>query len=174
MTDRAAKNDTPAAHILVIGERRALTWILEHERMAFPEYRDASYLAVGDRLLLYTTRGCFHNPTRDRGRIIGEATVKSPVRALDEAVAIGDRRFSTGCRLTIESLARFATGVDLSSFVEQLDAFPDRASWSVRMRRVLVPLGYGDTRLLRRELRKVSGPPRSAKQSYFDMLPRST
>jgi hypothetical protein len=62
-----------ATYLLVIGDREALGWILSAERMAFPDFRRAETrsLKSGDRLLIYTTRGCFKNPTRDRGRIIG-------------------------------------------------------------------------------------------------------
>jgi hypothetical protein len=67
-----------ASYLMPIADREPLMWILHERRTAFPSYRrsDAERLAAGDRLLLYTTRGCFHNPTRDRGRVIGVATVR--------------------------------------------------------------------------------------------------
>src|SRR6202051_2908697 len=62
-------------YLLVIGERDALAWVLTTQRMAVPDYRsrEVSALEPGDQLFLYTTRGCFHNPTRDRGRVVGVA-----------------------------------------------------------------------------------------------------
>jgi hypothetical protein len=74
-----------ADYLLVIGEREASAWILRESRMAFPATRRAEVdqLAVGDRLFLLTTRGCFHNPGRDRTRGIGRATVASPVVPLE-------------------------------------------------------------------------------------------
>jgi hypothetical protein len=67
----------PAAYLRVLGERRALAWVLGSRRIAFPEQRraDAQALQVDDRLFLYATRGCFHNPGRDLGRVIGTASV---------------------------------------------------------------------------------------------------
>ncbi|HKF79950.1 MAG TPA: hypothetical protein VKB17_03920, partial [Thermoleophilaceae bacterium] len=66
-----------ATYLLILGEREALAWVLREQRMAFSarRARSASALTLGDRLLLYTTRGCFHNPTRDRGRVIGAGEV---------------------------------------------------------------------------------------------------
>src|SRR4051812_31668265 len=96
----------PAAHLLVIGERTALAWVLGEQRMAFTANRrtEASRLRRGDALLLYTTRGPYHTPTRDRGRVIGEATVLAPVAPLTEPVAFEGREFPIGCPLRVERL----------------------------------------------------------------------
>ena len=58
-----------ATYLLVIGDREALGWILAEQRMAFSSMSrpHVRALSPGDTLLLYTTRGCFKNPTRDRG-----------------------------------------------------------------------------------------------------------
>ena len=89
--------------LLVIGDREPLAWILTQGMMAFPVYRSqtARQVSEGDRFFLYTTRGCFRNPTRDRGRVIGEATVTAPVRMLDEPVEFGDHSFQLGCSLNM-------------------------------------------------------------------------
>ena len=70
----------PGGHLLVIGEREALVWVLSEQRMAFPAHRaaEAVALAPGGLLLIYTTRGCFHNPTRDRGRVVRERRWRAP------------------------------------------------------------------------------------------------
>jgi hypothetical protein len=71
---------------LILGHRARLAWVLGHSRMASPDgFTDARARKgerpdVGDRLFLYTSRGCFGNPTRDRGRVIGEAGVAGPLR----------------------------------------------------------------------------------------------
>jgi hypothetical protein len=56
--------------------------------MAFPSYRarEVAPLRVGDPLFLYTTRGCFHSPKRDRGRVIGIAEATSAAEQLDAPV----------------------------------------------------------------------------------------
>ena len=68
-------------YLLVIGDRAALAWVLAEQRMAFPALRrsQAMALEIGDELLVYTTRGCFRNPGRDRGRVMGLAKVTTHV-----------------------------------------------------------------------------------------------
>src|SRR5258708_10752130 len=90
-----------SSYLLIISDREALAWILSTQRMAFPPRRGRSVpeLQPGDNLLLYTTRGCFRNPSRDRGRVIARATVNSAVSHLDVFVEFGGRTFPVGCSL---------------------------------------------------------------------------
>jgi hypothetical protein len=147
-----------SAFLLVLGEREALAWVLDTEQMAFTSNRsrEAAALQPGDRLLLYTTRACFHNPRRDRGRVIGEATVESEVKTLERQVELSGRRFITGCRISIRRLAPARQGVEIAPLVPKLQAFPDPASWSARMRRPLVTLPHADMRLLLTKLEQVA------------------
>ncbi len=80
---------------LPIADREPLAWIVREQRTAFAEHRarEAASLTAGDVLLLYTTRGCFRNSTRDRGRVIGRAIVMAPAERLAEAVVFGGREF---------------------------------------------------------------------------------
>jgi hypothetical protein len=141
-------------YLLLISDREPLAWVLKERRMAFPTGRSrlVSQLAEGDRLFVYTTRGCFRNPTRDRGRVIGETTVTSPVVALDEPVVFGDRSFGLGCNLHPTGLAPRGAGPELRALVDRMHVFPDPKTWSVRLRQVLVPLDKHDAGLLHREL----------------------
>jgi hypothetical protein len=141
-------------HLMIIGERRGLAWVLDHQKMAFPAGResDAQTVAVGDSLFMYTTRGCFHNPTVDRGRIVGRAIVRTPVRRSAKALFISGKQFLYECAIEIVALAPFRTGVELQPLVPRLEAFPDPATWSARMRRALLPLSPADGRLLRAEV----------------------
>ena len=84
-----------SSYILPIADREPLTWIVTEQRTAFPEgrAREALRLERGDRLFLYSTRGCFRNPTRDRGRVIGIATVTARASELEEPIRFGDREF---------------------------------------------------------------------------------
>lgn len=136
----------PPAYLLVLGERDALAWVLTTERMAFPEVRarDAAALAPGVRLLLYATRGCFHNPSRDRGRVIGRGRVTTAVEGLDPPVVLAGREFTTGCRIALDALAPFGSGVELAPLVPRLATFPAPSTWSASMRRPLVPLVDAD------------------------------
>jgi hypothetical protein len=157
-------------YLLIIGDREALAWILREGRTAFPPGRErsAKELRVGDRLLVYTTRGCFRNPTRDRGRVLGVAVVMSEVEDLEEPVLLAEREFTTGCTLQIEALAPLHQGVELAPLVSRLKVFPDAASWSAVMRRPLLSLPAADRRLLERELRPRLRPVREAIDAYID------
>src|SRR4051794_30479661 len=87
------------SYLLIISDREALSWVLTTGRMAFPAGRATavSSLRAGDELFLYTTRSCFHNPARDRGRVVGRGIATSSVKHLDRPVEIAGRRFSHGC-----------------------------------------------------------------------------
>lgn len=143
-------SEDPANYLVVIGDRAALRWVLSTRQMAFPERRggDARRLRAGDRLLLYTTRGCFGNPTRDRGRIIAAAAAASGVQHDDAPVRFAERTYPWRCALHIDRLAPFRTGAVLADHVDRLHAFPNKTAWSVYLRRPLVPLDDHDYGLL--------------------------
>jgi len=81
------------AYLLVLGDRDAIAGVLREQRMALSPRRRAGVaaLAVGDRLFLCATRSAWHRPARDRGRVLGVATVASPVQVLDEPLEIAAR-----------------------------------------------------------------------------------
>jgi hypothetical protein len=165
--------DRQASYLLVIGEREALAWILRERRMAFPETRRAEVdrLGVGDDLLILTTRGCFHNPSRDRTRVVGTAMVTTSVAPLDSPVAIAGRTFPRGCHLDINALTPYLTGVDLADLIPALESFPDKANWSIRLRRPLVALTEHDAELLHSELKGTAQePPDSAIRGYLERI----
>lgn len=157
-----------ADYLMPIADRDPLAWIVAGQRTAFISHRarEAEALELGDRVLLYATRGCFHNPTRDRGRVIDSASVVGRAEALDEPVRFGEREFPLAVNLDIRLLAPCREGVVLAPLVERLDAFPDPDSWSARMRRALVPLGKRDADLLEKKLSRVAAPYPGALESY--------
>jgi hypothetical protein len=136
--------------------------------MAFAQHRApvANQLEPGDRLLLYTTRGCFKNPTRDRGRVVGVAYVATPVEPLPEPVKFGDRSFILGCDLKIEGLAPRGRGVELAPLVPRLKVFPVPRAWSVRLRTALLELPPADAGLLVRLLKPELQDKKAAEGSY--------
>jgi hypothetical protein len=160
------------SYLLVIGEREALAWLLRESRMAFPVTRRAEVdrLAIGDELFLLTTRGCFHNPARDRTRIVGRAVVASPVVHLDPPLELVERRFTRGCDLEIISLTPYLAGIELARLVPRLDAFPDKGTWSIRLRRALVALSERDATLVRRQLESLARPFGAARSEYLDRI----
>lgn len=143
--------------------------------MAFPENRrsEASKLDVGDRLFLYATRGCFHNPGRDRGRVMGLATVASTVALSEQPVAFGDREFPHECALNLIGLTAPLTGLAIAPLVPHLQAFPDAASWSARMRRALVPLSVRDATLIEQQVAPLLEPAKRHIPGYTAMVPSS-
>ncbi|MFF4979832.1 hypothetical protein ACFY3O_07160 [Streptomyces sp. NPDC001046] len=153
-------SDAPAIHLLIINAHEPLAWVLENQRMAFPAGRtqQSLYLRKGDEMLLYTTRGCFGNPTRDLGRVMGLATVTSEILSLDAPVVFQERRFTEGCRLRIHGLTPFREGVVLRDLVNDLQVFPNPAHWSVRMRRASLRLPDADAALIKRELQPLLKP----------------
>jgi hypothetical protein len=163
------------SYLLVIGHRAALAWILKYERMAFPGFRrpETQALKIGDRLLLYTTRNCFGNPTRDRGRVIGDAVVTSAVTALDQPVVISDRTFPVGCEISLKQLAPLHEGVEISELVPELDAFPNKGTWAIRLRRPLVPLTEHDSDLLSVRLAPLVSSPKDNLEQYMRWLPEN-
>ena len=154
--------------LLVVSDREALGWILSEQRTAFPPTRSrlSRELERGHRLVLYTTRGCFRNPTMHRGRVIGTAVVLTPVRDLDPPVVFGVRVFTAGCDLVIERLAPWGEGPELAPLVPRLRTIP--AAWGVHLRRALVPLDDHDYLLLDRVLRRVAVDREAALPAYLD------
>ncbi|WP_078540841.1 hypothetical protein [Streptomyces sp. CNZ748] len=148
------------SYLLVLGERQALAWVLRHQRMAFPARRwtEARRLELGDELLLYTTRSCWHNPNRDRGRVIGRAYVTSQVTLLDEPIEIAGRAFMSGCALDVRTLTAYRTGVELAPLVDCLAAFPKKETWNIWLRRPLLKLSSADATLVRNRLAEEEFP----------------
>ena len=138
------------SYLLVIGDAAPLAWVLAEQRMAFPALRrsQAAALETDDELFIYTTRACFHNSKRDRGRIMGLALVSSDVHDLAEPVVFGEHRYTSGCTLDIQGVAPLHDGVELGPLVPELQAFPDARTWSAQLRRPLVPLGKHDVAVL--------------------------
>lgn len=139
-----------ASYLLVISDREALGWILANSRTAFSGMRrDVKLLRQEDILYLYTTRACFKNPTRDRGRVIGTAVVDSPVSVLADPPAFGDRSFPIGCSLRIGPIVALHQGVELAPVAPTLDAFKTLGrNWSFGLRRALVALSERDSAVL--------------------------
>jgi hypothetical protein len=134
--------------LLLISDREPLAWLLREQRFAMPANRASSAPTDGTQLLLYTTRGCYRNPGRDRGLVMGVATVAGDAEVLDEPVRFRDREYQVGFGLAIDGLAEPHDGVELAPLAGELDALPEPATWSVGMRRTLLPLSDRDARLI--------------------------
>ncbi len=157
------------AYIHPVSDREPLAWIVQGERTAFSEGRraEAEALEPDDTLFLYATRGAFRNPTRDRGRVMGRAAVRGRARRAPEPIGSGDRTFPFEVELSIELLCPPREGVELAPLVRELaETFPDPRSWSVRLRRALVPLAPADAERIDRLLEAVALPYREVRDEY--------
>ncbi|WP_433620938.1 hypothetical protein [Nocardia sp. CA-120079] len=161
----------PTAYLLILSEREALAWVLRHSRMAFPITKrpEVDRLQVGDRLFIVTTRGCWHNPNRDRTRVIGSAVATTPVMPYESPVSIAGRDFTRGCDMEIHQLTAYRTGVELAELVPQLHAFPDKrvGAWSLRLRRPLLFVDSRDTTLIERALDQMASRPEVVIPEYL-------
>ncbi|MER5531177.1 hypothetical protein ABT075_42475 [Streptomyces sp. NPDC002677] len=157
------------SYLLILGKREAVAWVLRERRMAFPPGRRAEVtrLEPGDELLIYTTRGCWHNPGRDRGRVIGRAHVASPVKVLETPVEVAGREFTSGCELEVQTLTPYLIGVELAPLVDRLEAFPNVTGWSSRLRRPLLELSNGDSAVLRERLADMERPADELVRDYL-------
>jgi predicted RNA-binding protein len=157
------------AYLLILGSREGLAWVLENKSMAFREGNAsrAQRLEPGDRLFLYTTRGAFGNPTRDRGRIIGEAEVASNVKRRDKAVSIGGKPFTHDCRIVLRSLTPLHEGIELRPLINELEVFPNPDAYSAKLRRPLLALPATDAELIRTRLKTRTRDPEETRSGYL-------
>jgi hypothetical protein len=165
--------DSRGCFLLVISNREALGWILTEQRMAFApsRWKVVDALTQEDKLVLYTTRGCFRNPTRDRGRVVGTAEVTSHPQALKTAVTFDGRQFDRGCALRIDRLVPADQGPELAGLVGTLDTFPSSpSSWPTHIRRTLVPLNEHDFAVLDRSLAQADVGRKAALPSYLSKI----
>ncbi|SEC38732.1 hypothetical protein SAMN04489844_2202 [Nocardioides exalbidus] len=149
------------AHLIVLGDRRGIGWVLDNETVAFPEQRYKNTFpnfVRGDVIYLYATRGAFHNPTRDKGRIFARAVVRGPVERTKAPLTFRDRVHPLLMPVSVERLAPALEGVDLADLVPRMTSFPKPETWSVYLRRSTCPLTPEDAKLVDAKLKKVSGP----------------
>ena len=147
-------------HLAVLGDRRAIGWVLTEQRIAFPEPRHRNLFPTfssGDQLYLYTTRSAFGNPTNHRGRVIGRARVAADLAKNPEPLVIRNRELPYEAPIVIESLAPYREGVDLGEHVQELECFPNPEAWSIYLRRSVLALSQSDATLLDRLLKPIAG-----------------
>lgn len=158
-------------HLAIIADRQALGWVLQEQRLAFPEPRYRHIfpaLAAADQLYLYTTRGCYRNPGRDRGLVIGTATVMGDLERPSNPRVVRGRELLIEVPVRIEALAPLGNGVNVADTVEKMTSFPKPESWSVYLRRSLYSLTEHDATLLDRKLRKYAGQHHEHLDGYLE------
>lgn len=83
---------------------------------------------------------------------------------------ISGRTFPVGCKISVKGLAALREGVVLRDLVPDLDAFPDKETWAIRLRRPLVPLSAHDVDLLSARLAPLAVNPRDTVGGYLRWL----
>lgn len=161
-------SESNPTYLMMLGTGRGLAYVMRERKMAFPPTRRIR-LEVGDRLLLYTTRGVFGSPSRDRGRVVGTAQITSPIIPFDKERHIAGRAYSSGCDLDISGLAPLDQGIVLADIVDQLQVFqPDPRTWSSRMRRSILALPAQDAALIQEHLKPNLRDPKETVGPYLE------
>jgi hypothetical protein len=159
---------------MLLATPEGLAYVLRQRQMAFPPNRRIR-LDVGDHVLLYTTRGVFHNPNRDRGRVVGTAEIASPVVPLASRRQIAGRVYASGCELKITGLAPLGDGVVLADIVDRLAVFrPNPPAWSARMRRSILPLPPRDVDVIFARLEPILHNPSETAGAYLERAVRAS
>lgn len=146
-------------YMAVVGDRKPLAWVLEQEKIAFPEQRyrhTFPHLKADDVVYLYATRGAFRNPSRDRGRVIARTVLTAELSRLENPVRF-DRPMPYQAPIIVEALAPLGQGLDLSSVIDIMTTFPIPERWAVYLRRSVLPITDGDARLFDQALKPYEG-----------------
>lgn len=164
------QNPLVATHLVILNERKAIAWVLTTRQMAFPPLGAepaAAAIKANDCLLLYSTRGAFHNPTKHRGPVFGSAIAASDVVRLTNGIVVAGRLFAAACALQLHKLATCGSGADLAELVPQLESFPNKRAWAIRLRRPYLTLTTADADLIETELaRHATSDTESAISTY--------
>ncbi|ADG98196.1 hypothetical protein Srot_1736 [Segniliparus rotundus DSM 44985] len=169
--DGDSGHGTGNAYLLVLADGESVRWVLGASRMAFnPRIRKrAEELAVGDTLYLVTTKECWGSSSDATTLVVGTATVRTPVRYLEEHERHHETSLYTlGCDLELRSLAPFRQGVELSKLVPSLTAFPNKQQWGWPLRKTLVTLSAEDIEVVQEKLIKIVGDPADYAGDYVN------
>lgn len=157
-----------SAVLLVVSDREPLAWMLRTDRFAVRTLAIGHGISEGDQVLVYTTRGCFRSPERDRGRLIAVGSAVSGSYTLDKPVVFRGRSFPVGFRLKITGLVELGQGLELAALAGRLELLPTRAALSSRLRRAVVPVSASDAALLVRLLTPLLRPVEAVIDRYED------
>lgn len=87
--------------IIVIGEKTALKWVLETQRMAFRDTARTAQVKSGDAIAIYTTtRGAFGNPTRSESQIVALGLGRFASDVQTRQAVVNGVTYAKSCALT--------------------------------------------------------------------------
>ena len=146
----------------IFGDIEGLRWVLDRSRMAFAESQAgrASQVQVGDKAILYVSRGAFRNPTRDRTRLAGTVEITGPLKS-GKSVMIGDREFSSFVSFEVVQVLPERKGPDVGKLVEKLERVKNPQAWGHYFRQSPIKLSRRDFKVFDKAVRAWSDPSQS-------------
>lgn len=135
--------------VWVFAEIAGLRWVAQQKQMAFPASAavKAARMRKGDRAVLYTSRGAFHNPSRDEARLVGLATVTGPCEPVD-GLEIAGREFTWTCPITVDLLLPDRQGPRVRDLAARLDRVKRPEAWGGYFRNSPVEVNEHDWSVL--------------------------
>jgi hypothetical protein len=133
--------------LIVLGEKTALEWVLQNQRMAFRAHVPTTELRVGAPIALYVTRGAFHSPVRDESHIAALGKITSEVRS--EPVEVAGELYQSWCSLSLEVSSPLRRGLPFRPLVDQLEFIRKKQGWSMYLKRTLVQISDRDFSIIK-------------------------
>lgn len=128
--------------IFVVGSRVALEFILDNEVMAFRAAVKTELLTEGMKFAIYTTRGAYGNPSKDRSQILALGRLVSGVT--DHPHSIGHELFPRSCQLRIEARLPWRNGLLFEPLIDELAFVGGRRRYSSVFHRTIVKVPVKD------------------------------
>lgn len=140
----------PRHWLVVLGEAEGLRWVIDSKKMAFTEARCrlAAEIRSRDDVILYVTRGAFHNPTRDEPQLAGLMRVRSGASLLDPPLDLAGRTFHCQVGLTPVIVLPERRGVPIRPIVKQLQLVKRPEVWGQYFRSSLLEISAADHAVL--------------------------
>lgn len=128
--------------IFVVGSRSALEYILDKQVMAFRSSVKTEVLSAGMRFAIYTTRGAYGNPSKDRSQVLAIGRLVSGVT--DQPHSIGNELFPQSCQLRIEARLPWRNGLAFDPLVDELAFVGGRRRYASVFHRTIVKVPVAD------------------------------
>lgn len=104
--------------------------------------------------MIYATRGCWHNPTRDRAQVVAVGSVASPVS--HTSVDVAGETMPQHCDLALDVVLAERGGIPFTDLVGRLSVTKGRDNWGPVLRRTIVALADRDIVTVRRAVDKAA------------------
>jgi hypothetical protein len=129
--------------LIVVGNVKALQWILNEGSMGFRSHVRTEAMHVGDRFAIYTSKGAYGNPARDESQILALGHIASPVST--RSVRVGDEQFAKSCSISIDRALPLNKGVIFRNLVPEMDfLMRDFRRWPGAVHKTLVKVSTDD------------------------------